>query len=135
MFDVGSRALPHDANDEIPKACAMRSPPYGLKYLRAKSSAGIWVAIGPGAWRFAQVRTFPVMVLPEDNKPSDFDWPTNGQPALIHERGECNDKRLHAMAEALLLAGAPLVVAIREALLDEYDPRVFFDPVSQDVAA
>ncbi len=113
----------------------MSLAPYAKQYLKEKPSAGIWVAIGPGAWRFAQVRTFPVMVLPEDNKPSDFDWPTNGQPALIHERGECNDERLHAMAEALLLAGASSVVAIREALLSDDDPRVFFDPVAKDVAA
>ncbi len=39
------------------------------------------------------------------------------------------------MAKALMLAGAPSVVAIREALLNKYDPRVFFDPESNDVAA
>lgn len=135
MFDVGSRALPHDANDEIPKACAMRSPPYALQYLKAKPSAGIWVAIGPGAWHFAQARTFPVMVLPDESEPDDYDWPSNGQPALIFELGDCNDERLQAMAKALLLAGAPSAVAIREALLTEDDPRVFFDPVVENVPA
>lgn len=110
-------------------------PPYGQQYLEQRPSAGIWVATGPGAWRFARVRTFPVMVLPEGSKPSDYEWPSNGQPALIHERGECDDERLHAMAKALLLAGAPSVVAIREVLLDAGDPRVFFDPVTKDVAA
>ncbi len=113
----------------------MSLAPYAKQYLEERPSAGIWVAIGPGAWRFAQVRTFPVMVLPEGSKPSDYEWPSNGQPALIHERGEYNDERLHAMAEALLLAGAPSVVAIREALLSDDDPRVFFDPVAKDVAA
>ena len=110
-------------------------PPYGKQYLEQRPSAGIWVAIGPGAWRFAEVRTFPVLVLPEDKEPDDFDWPSDGQPALIHERGDFNDERLRSMAEALLLAGAPSVVAIREALLDHDDPRVFFDQVSEDVAA
>jgi len=110
-------------------------PPYGKQYLEQRPSAGIWVAIGPGAWDFAKVRSFPVMVLPEDREPSDFDWPADGQPALIHERGGCNDERLRAMATALLIAGAPSVVAIREALLDKDDPRLFFDPVNQDVAA
>jgi len=75
------------------------------------------------------------MVLPEDKEPSEFDWPSNGQPALIHERGNFDDERLDAMAKALLLAGAPSVVAIREALLDNGDPRVFFDPVSEHVNA
>ena len=110
-------------------------PPYGKQYLEDRPSAGIWVAIGVGAWQFAKVRTFPVLVLPEDKEPADFEWPTDGGPVLIHERGPCDDERLHAMAKALMLAGAPSVVAIREALLDKYDPRVFFDPVSNDVAA
>ena len=110
-------------------------PPYGKQYLEQLPSAGIWVAIGPGAWRFAKTRSFPVMVLPEDHEPCDYEWPSNGQPVLIHERGEYNDERLHAMARAMLLAGAPSVVAIREALLDAGDPRVFFDPVTKDVAA
>ena len=110
-------------------------PPYGQQYLEQRPSAGIWVAIGPGAWRFAKVRTFPVMVLPEDKDPEDFNWPSDGQPALIHERGDFNDERLNTMAKALLLAGATSVVAIREALLDHGDPRVFFEKVSEDVAA
>jgi len=38
------------------------------------------------------------------------------------------------MAYALLIAGSPSVVAIREALLNEYDPRVFFDRGVIDVA-
>lgn len=110
-------------------------PPYAKQYLEQLPSAGIWVAIGPGAWHFARTRSFPVMVLPEDHEPSEYVWPSNQQPALIHERGEYNDERLHAMAKALLLAGAPSVVAIRQALLGAGDPRVFFDPVAADVAA
>ena len=110
-------------------------PPFGKQYLEQHPSAGIWVAIGPGAWQFAKVRSFPVMVLPDNREPSDYMWPADGEPVLIHERGPCNDERLNAMATALILAGASSVVAIREALLDEYDPRVFFDQVSDDVAA
>jgi hypothetical protein len=75
------------------------------------------------------------MVLPEDREPDDYDWPSNGQPALIHERGDYNDDRLISMAKALILAGSPSVVAIREALLDHDDPRVFFDREVNDVAA
>jgi len=87
-------------------------PPYGKQYLEELPSAGIWVAIGPGAWRFAKTRSFPVMVLPEDHEPSDYEWPANGQPVLIHERGQFDDERLQAMAKALLLAGAPSVAAM-----------------------
>ncbi len=67
------------------------------------------------------------MVLPDDANPQDFSWPSDGKPALIHERGTYDDNRLAAMAEALLRAGTSSVVAIREALLNEYDPRVYFD--------
>lgn len=110
-------------------------PPFGKQFLEQRPSAGIWVAMGPGAWEFAKARTFPVMVLPDDREPSDYEWPTDGGPVLIHERGPCNDQRLHALAKTLMLAGASSVVAIREALLDSHDPRIFFDPVSQHVAA
>ncbi len=75
------------------------------------------------------------MVLPDDANPEDFGWPSDGKPALIHERGTYDDSRLGAMAEALLRAGASSVVAIREALLNDYDPRMYFDPEVIDAAA
>ena len=75
------------------------------------------------------------MVLPDDANPDDFQWPSDGKPALIHERGDYNDERLDSLAYALLKAGASSVVAIREALLNEFDPRVFFDTEVLDVAA
>ena len=69
----------------------------------------------------------------------DFRWPSDGGPALIHDRGTYDDDRLIAMAEVLLRAGASSVVAIREALADlnEFgsDPRVYFEPEVLDVAA
>ena len=71
------------------------------------------------------------MVLPDDANPDDFAWPSDGGPALIHERGIYDDVRLRTMAVALLRAGASSVVAIRETLADPNDsgtdPRVFFD--------
>ena len=73
--------------------------------------------------------------LPEGQPASNFTWPSDGGPALVYERGEANNAKLKALATELLLAGASSVVAIREALLDEYDPRVFFDPEVIDVAA
>ena len=75
------------------------------------------------------------MVLPDDANPDDFCWPSDGGPALIRERGAYDDNRLRAMARALLCAGASSVVVIREALLNEYDPRVFFDREVIDAAA
>jgi len=110
-------------------------PPFGKQYLEQKPSAGMWIAIGPGAWDFAKSRSFPVLVLPIDAELSDFEWPTDGGPVLVHERGQFDDDRLRAMAEALLRAGASSVVAIREALLNDHDPRVFYDKEVIDVAA
>ena len=98
-------------------------PPYGKQYLDRKPSAGIWVAIGPGAWDFAKKKSFPVMVLPEEKHPSDFEWPTNYGPVLIIECGPFNDERLEEMAFELLKVGATSACVIRliavEALNDE----------------
>ena len=106
----------------------MRLPPFGKQFQPVPPS-GVRVAIGPGAWEFQQKHHMPIMVLPDDAVPEDFVWPSDGKPALIHERGEFNDDRLRAMARALLAAGSPSVVAIREALSslkNDDDPRVFF---------
>ncbi len=96
--------------------------------------SGVRVAIGSGAWDFVKTQP-PTMVLPDDANADDFQWPSDGKPALIHERGEANNERLKALATALLLAGASSVVAIRESLLAAYDARVFFDREVADVAA
>ncbi len=101
-------------------------PPFGTQFQPVPPD-GIQVAIGPGAWAFQKRHSSPIMVLPDDASPEDFRWPSDSGPALIHERGTYDDHRLDALAHALLRAGASSVVAIREALLDEYDPRVFYD--------
>ncbi len=111
----------------------MKLPPYG-KLFQTAPIGGVRVAIGPGAWKFQEKHTHPIMVLPEDAEPGDFRWPVDNRPALIFELGIYDDNRLQAMAEALLRAGASSVVAIREALMDG-DPRVFFDQGVIDVAA
>ncbi len=112
----------------------MRLPPFG-KQFQCVPTSGVRVAIGPGAWDFQKKHHVPIMVLPDDASPQIFRWPSDGKPALIHERGTYDDSRLGAMAEALLRAGASSVVAIREALLNENDPRVFYDAEVMDVAA
>ena len=111
-----------------------RLPPFGKQFQPVPRS-GVRVAVGPGAWDFQKKHHCPILVLPDDANPDDFGWPLDAKPALIHERGTYDDNRLRAMAEALLRAGASSVVAIREALLDLDDPRVFFDPEVIDVAA
>ena len=115
----------------------MKLPPFGKQFLPVPPS-GVRVVIGPSAWDFQARHHAPIMVLPDDADPADFGWPSDGKPALIHERGTFDDNRLQAMAEALLRAGASSVVAIREAmssLKTKDDPRVFFDREVIDVAA
>ena len=112
----------------------MKLPPFGKQFQPVPPS-GVRVAIGSGAWNFQKKHHVPIMVLPDDANPEDFGWPSDRKPALIHERGDYNDSRLTSMAGTLLRAGAPSVVAIREALLDDYDPRKFFDAEVLDVAA
>ena len=109
-------------------------PPFG-KQFKPVPRSGVRVAIGPGAWNFAKKHSQPIMVLPVDDQASNYWWPSDGCVALIHERGSYDDERLDSMAQALLQAGAPSCVAIREALLNDYDPRVFYDAEVLDVAA
>ena len=111
----------------------MTLPPYG-KLFQPVPGSGIRVAFGPGAWDFVKTQP-PTMVLPDDANPDEFQWPSDGKPALIHERGDANNERLKELATALLTAGASSVVAIRESLVDAYDARVFFDREVIDVAA
>ena len=111
-----------------------RLPPFG-KWFQPVPSSGVRVAIGPGAWDFAKDHHYPIMVMPEGESASSFTWPGDGKPALIHERGDYSDERLDEIAGELLKAGASSVVALREALLNDYDPRVFFDPEVISAAA
>ena len=112
----------------------MTLPAYGKQFEPVPCS-GVQVAIGPGAWDFKRKHSSPIMVLPDDADPEDFRWPSDGGPALIHERGSYDDLRLKALAIALLRSGAPTVITIREALLGEHDSRVFFEWGANRVAA
>ena len=113
-------------------------PPFGKQFQPVPRN-GVQVAIGPCAWDFQKTHFHPFMVLPDDANAEEFRWPSDGMPALIHERGTYDDDRLRAMATALLMAGASSVVALREALADpeqrDTDPRVYFDAEVIDAAA
>jgi len=127
------------------EADAVRLPPFGKDFQRVPKT-GVRVAIGPGAWDFAQLQrniangwNISVMVLPIGEDAKSFTWPSDRFPALIYEKGEAKgDKQareqLTALAKELLLAGASSVVAIRDAYLGD-DPRVFFELEVSDVAA
>lgn len=108
----------------------MRLPPYG-KQFRTMPKSGIRVVIGGDAWDFAEKHAYPIMVLPEGEDPTSFSWPSRDGPALVYERGEADNRRLRALAEALLLAGSSSVVGLRQSKLGS-DPRIFFDPEVAD---
>ena len=109
-------------------------PPFGKQFLAALPNSGLWVTLGPTAWTFARNRAFPVLVLPPEKEASEFRWIGHNGGALVVEVGAIDDNRLNALATELLAAGCPFVVAIRAALLDGYDPRVFFYPEVQYVS-
>ncbi len=112
----------------------MRLPPFAKQFQPVPPS-GVRVCLGPGAWGKAKAHAFPIMVLPQDKTPNEYRWPSDGGPALIFECGEFNDDRLDSMAAALLRACSPSAIAIREALLDDYDPRKFCDAEVKRAAA
>ena len=112
----------------------MKLPPFGKEF-QPVPSTGVRVCLGATAWAFQKRYHVPIMVLPQDKTPNEYRWPSDGGPALIFECGEFNDDRLDSMAAALLRAGSPSAIAIREALLDDYDPRVFFYPEVTHAAA
>ena len=109
-------------------------PPFGKQWRDSPPSAGLCVAYGPNAWNYSKAKPFPVLVLPSDQKPTDFRWPSHPGGAVIFERGDYNDDCLTALATELLSAGSPFVVAIREALTGS-DPRTFFYPEVESAAA
>ncbi len=111
----------------------MRLPPYGKKFVPVPIS-GVRVVYGHDAWDVAKRYTYPIMVLPQGESPSDYKWTSDGGPALVYERGEPDEATLDELALQLLIAGASSVVALREALISS-DPRVFFDREADDVAA
>lgn len=116
---------------------ARKLPPFGKRYLADPPAAGLCVAIGPDAWRYAKQKPFQVLVLPPENEPQDFRWPSHPGGAVVFEVGEFNDDRLEAMATELLKSGCPFVCAIREALVHvkDADPRHFFYPENVRVCA
>ena len=111
-------------------------PPYG-KSFQPVPNTGVRVVIGrdPDIWSFAKAHHCPIMVLPAGETPEAYCWPSDGKPALIHERGTLDDERLDALAAVLLRVGASSVVAIREALPNDYDCRVFYDAGVCDAVA
>ena len=118
----------------------MNLPPFGKQFQPVPRS-GVRVAIGPGAWDFAKKHYHPCMVSPTavaDEKSfrrDDFSWPVDDRPALVFECGPSDDRALQGLAGALLMAGSPYVVAVREAQLNTDYPCAFFFPEVLNVAA
>lgn len=103
----------------------MKLPPYGKQFEPVPRS-GVRVAIGPGAWDFARNHFHPCMVL--DDEHENRRWPVDDRAALVFECGQYDDRALQGLAGALLMAGSPCVVAVREFQLDTDYPCAFFFP-------
>jgi hypothetical protein len=99
-------------------------PPNGRRLLTHRNSAGVWVAFGPGAWRFASAKPFPVLVLPHDSEPECFKWPVRDEDVLVVEVGTYDTVRLERLAQVLLESGANLVQSVRTA--NYRDNRAFW---------
>lgn len=108
-------------------------PPFGRSFLPVPRS-GLRVACGRTGWEFAESHLYPIMVLPYGDDPRRYRWPSDRNPALIYERGSYDDNQLDSLASQLLKAGASSVVAIRETLVNDSDPRVFYEKEVMDVA-
>jgi hypothetical protein len=109
-----------------------RLPPNGKRFLPVPDS-GVRVAIGPGAWDFVRGHLKPCMVAMDDS--SAYRWPVDDRPSLVFERGPINDETLHPLCLALLTAGTPFIVVIREALLETSDPCIYVYPEVRYAAA
>jgi hypothetical protein len=109
-----------------------RLPPYGRRYLRERPANGAWIACGPGAWDFTQLKPFPVMVLPEQSDPVAFRWPVIDQDVLLVEAGTYDTGRLQRIAQVLLESGARMVLPIRT---EDFEERTVYWRSERDAAA
>ena len=109
-----------------------RLPPYGKRFLAEKPCSGPWIAQGPGAWDFAKLKPFSVMVLPEGDDPVNYRYPVASQDVMLVEVATYDTERLERTAQVLLESGARMVYAIRTEKFS--DGRVFWRS-KQDVAA
>ena len=90
-------------------------PPFGRLYREQPPSNGVWIACGPNAWDFTKLKPFPVLVLPDECDPADFQWPVADQDVLLIEIGTYDTERVERIAQVLLESGARLVYPIRTA--------------------
>lgn len=104
-------------------------PPYARRWIEEKPSAGLWVALGPRAWEFAESKPFPVLVLPSHSSPGDYRWPKTSSPALVFESGDQRDSALDELVKTLIYNGTPSVVAIRESLMRSPDCCRYYEAV------
>lgn len=94
-------------------------PPYGRKYLSENPANGPWIACGRGAWDYATLKPFPIMVLPDGEDPAAYRWPVFDQDVLLIEVGIYDTEQLERIAQVLLESGARMVFPIRTANFSE----------------
>jgi hypothetical protein len=84
-------------------------PPYGRDYLsKSPLVEGAWILAGSEAWREAwryRDNGATVMVMPDDDSPSDYRWPVSQEFVTIFQAGCLTEEKLTQLARELLYSG------------------------------
>ena len=74
----------------------------------------VWVALGPGAWDWAQdgADAFLLTILPPGADPASYDWRclAGHDPVILQRCGPVQESDIHALADALLRDGVQRVL-------------------------
>lgn len=94
-----------------------RLPPYLHRHaerLRTDASATVWIAIGSGAWRWAQerMRSHIVIVVPPGDDPIGYDWTacSGHDPILLYRAGPADGDQVRTLVEAVIRDGTDRVL-------------------------
>jgi len=99
----------------------MKIPPYGkpLKELLQsgqKPSNSVYLYIGKDGWKKAEntflSRPTRTMLLPNNHRASDYDWPVSGCDILIIETSPLTDQYIEDVVQTLFIQGAIKVTLI-----------------------
>jgi hypothetical protein len=99
----------------------LKLPPYGksLAFQLATGKEPLFVAVcvGNNCWDRAKYyldnEVTPPLVLPKEDKPSDYSWDVDGCPVVVDVDEDVADVRWCELVSLLLKAGAPTVFVMR----------------------
>lgn len=99
----------------------LKLPPYGkslaLQLATGKEPLFVAVCVGNNCWDRAKYylenEVTPPLVLPKEDKPSDYSWDVEGCPVVVDVDEDVADVTICELVALLLKAGAPTVTAWR----------------------